>query len=72
MSEQEQLMDNLLNTDLEIIDVVRQLQQENWDSDSLKSQVGDLLKIRDEMVQKLTASSGHEHQCDCGHEHSHD
>jgi len=46
MSEQEQLMDNLLNVDLEIIDVVKELNQENWTSDSLKAQVGDLLKIR--------------------------
>ncbi|MDH3794477.1 MAG: hypothetical protein OER78_05310, partial [Nitrosopumilus sp.] len=53
MNEQEELMDNLLNVDLEIIDVVRELHQGNWDSVSLKQQVGDLLKIRDEMVQKL-------------------
>ena len=32
MSEQEQIMDNLLNVDLEIIDVIRELCQENWDS----------------------------------------
>lgn len=55
MNEQEQLMDNLLNVDLEIIDV-RELHQENWVSDSLKAQVGDLLKIRDEMVQKLMSA----------------
>ena len=53
MNEQEQLMDNLLNVDLEIIEHVRGLQEANWDSDSLKQQVGDLLKIRDEMVAKL-------------------
>jgi len=70
MNEQEQLMDNLLNIDLEIIDTVRALQQENWDSGSLKQQVGDLLKVRDDMVEKLMSSGGHEHQCDCGHEHS--
>jgi hypothetical protein len=29
MNEQEELMDNLLNVDLEIIDVVRELQQGN-------------------------------------------
>ncbi len=29
MNEQEQLMDNLLNVDLEIIDVVRELHKEN-------------------------------------------
>lgn len=72
MNEQEQLMDNLLNVDLEIIDVVRELSQGNWDSDSLKAQVGDLLKIRDEMVQKLMSTQGNDHQCDCGHGHSHE
>lgn len=71
MNEQEQLMDNLLNVDLEIIDVVRELHQGNWDSDSHKKQVGDLLKIRDEMVQKLVATKGEDHQCDCGHDHNH-
>jgi len=53
MSEQEQLMDNLLNLDLEIIDIVRDLHKENWNSDSLKTKIEDLLKIRDEMVVKL-------------------
>jgi len=72
MSEQEQLMDNLLNLDLEIIDTVRQLQEENWNSDSLKNQVGDSLKIRDEMVAKLMSLKGDDaHSCDCGHDHSH-
>ena len=52
MDTSEQLMDNLLNVDLEIIDVVRELHKSNWDSISLKQQVGDLLKIRDEMVQE--------------------
>ena len=70
MNEQEELMDNLLNVDLEIIDVVRELQQGNWDSASLKDQVGDLLKIRDEMVQKLVSIKGDEHSCDCGHDHA--
>lgn len=69
MNEQEQLMDNLLNIDLEIIDTVRALQQENWESGSLKQQVGDLLKVRDDMVEKLMSSGDHEHQCDCGHDH---
>lgn len=72
MNEQEQLMDNLLNVDLEIIDVVRELHQSNWDSVSLKEQVGDLLKIRDEMVQKLMSQKGDEHSCDCGHDHAHE
>ena len=72
MNEQEQLMDNLLNVDLEIIDVVRELHQGNWESDSNKKQVGDLLKIRDEMVQKLTSATNGNHQCDCGHDHHHE
>ncbi|MCV0400542.1 MAG: hypothetical protein K5777_00965 [Nitrosopumilus sp.] len=72
MNEQEQLMDNLLNVDLEIIDVVRELHQSDWDSVSLKEQVGDLLKIRDEMVQKLMSMKGDDHSCDCGHDHTHE
>jgi len=69
MSEQEELMDNLLNIDLEIIDNVRALQQENWASETLKNQVTDLLKIRDEMVVKLMSLRGNDHSCDCGHDH---
>ena len=72
MSEQEELMDNLLNLDLEIIDNVRSLQQENWASETLKNQVADLLKIRDEMVVKLMSLRGNDHSCDCGHDHSHE
>jgi hypothetical protein len=72
VNEQEELMDNLLNVDLEIIDVVRELQQGNWDSISLKQQVGDLLKIRDEMVQKLMSLKGDDGSCDCGHDHAHE
>jgi hypothetical protein len=72
MNEQEQLMDNLLNVDLEIIDVVRELHQGNWESDSHRKQVGDLLKIRDEMVQKLMTANESNHQCDCGHDHNHE
>ncbi|MCV0429972.1 hypothetical protein [Nitrosopumilus sp.] len=72
MNEQEQLMDNLLNIDLEIIDVVRELQQGHWDSISLKDQVGDLLKIRDEMVQTLMSMKSDDHSCDCGQDHSHE
>lgn len=68
MNEQEQLMDNLLNTDLEIVDTVRELRQQNWSSDSLKEKVGDLLNVRDEMVQKLM-SFNQDPQCDCGHQH---
>jgi len=69
MSEQEQLMDNLLNLDLEIIDAVRDLHKENWNSDSLKKQIGDLLKVRDDMVVKLMSFNDHDHSCDCGHDH---
>ena len=72
MNEQEELMDNLLNVDLEIIDVVRELQQGNWDSISLKQQVEDLLKIRDEMVQKLMSLKVDDNSCDCGHDHDHE
>jgi hypothetical protein len=70
MNEQEELMDNLLNIDLEIIDNVRALQQENWNSEKLKNQVTDLLKIRDGMVVKLMSLKGNEHSCDCGHDHN--
>ena len=72
MSEQEELMNNLLNVDLEIIDIVRALQQENWNSEQLKNQVTDLLKIRDEMVVKLMSLRGNDHSCDCGHDHAHE
>ncbi|MBT3329443.1 MAG: hypothetical protein HOE93_00335 [Nitrosopumilus sp.] len=69
MSEQEELMDNLLNIDLEIIENVRSLEKENWNSETLKNQVTDLLKIRDEMVVKLMSLKGNDHSCDCGHDH---
>ena len=59
-------MDNLLNIDLEIIDSVRALHEGNWDSGTLKQQVGEL-KIRDDMVEKLMSLKGHEHEC--GHNH---
>ena len=71
MSEQEQLMDNLLNVDLEIIDVIRELHKENWDSDNMKQKIGDLLKIRDEMVEKLMLFNDDGKSCDCGHDHHH-
>ena len=70
MSEQEELMDNLLNVDLEIIDTVRMLEQENWNSEKLKNQVTDLLKIHDELVGKIRSIQGDDHSCDCGHDHS--
>ena len=71
MSEQEQLMDNLLNIDLEIIDVIRELRQKNWDSETLKQKIGDLLKIRDEMVEKLMSFNEENNSCGCGHDHHH-
>ncbi|MCA9828586.1 MAG: hypothetical protein KC444_09430 [Nitrosopumilus sp.] len=69
MNDQEQIMDNLLNTDLEIIDVVRDLCHTNWDSPTLKQQVMDLLKLRDDMVQQLMSSKDDSHDCGCGHSH---
>ena len=72
MDTSEQLMDNLLNVDLEIIDVVRELHKSNWDSTSLKQQVGDLLKIRDEMVKELMSLKDDDSSCDCGSDHAHE
>jgi len=69
MTPQEHLMDNLLNIDLEIIDAVRALHEGNWDSGTLKQQVGDLLKIRDDMVEKLMSLKDTNHECGCGHDH---
>ena len=69
MNEQEELMDNLLNVDLEIIANVRALQKENWVSETLKIQVEDLLKIRDEMVVKSMSHKGNDSSCDCDHDH---
>ena len=60
------------NSKFEIVDVVRELHRGNWDSESLKQQVGDLLKIRDEMVQQLMSLKGDDHSCDCGHDHAHE
>mgnify|MGYP001590835291 FL=1 len=68
MGQQDEIMDNLLNVDLEIIDVVRSLHQENWDSETLKIQIVDLLKIRDEMVVKLMSLKENNSSCDCGHD----
>jgi hypothetical protein len=70
MSEQEELMDNILNVDLEIVETVRTLQQENWNTEVLKNQVTDLLKIHDDLVVKLRSLQGDDHSCDCGHDHS--
>ena len=69
MSEQEELMDTILNVDLEIVETVRTLQQENWNTEELKNQVTDLLKIHDELVGKMRSLHGDEHSCDCGHDH---
>ena len=69
MSEQEELMDNIMNVDLEIIETVRTLQQENWNTEELKNQVTDLLKIHDEIVGKLSALQGDDHSCGCSHDH---
>ena len=69
MSEQEELMDTILNVDLEIVETVRTLQQENWNTEELKNQVIDLLKIHDELVDKMRSPQGDDHPCDCGHDH---
>ena len=68
MSEQEELMDTILNVDLEIVETVRTLQQENWNTEELKNQVTDLLKIHDELVGKMRSLQGGDHSCDCGHD----
>ena len=69
MSDNEHLMDEILNSDVEIIETVRQLIQEGWDSETLKQQISDLLKIRDEMVAKLMTTENNHMECDCGHSH---
>ena len=69
MNEQEELMDTILNVDLEIVETVRTLQQENWNTEELKNQVTDLLKIHDELVAKMRSQQGDDHSCDCGHDH---
>jgi len=69
MNQQEELMDSILNTDLEIIETVRTLQQENWNNENLKNQVTDLLKIHDEMITKLRSLQSDNDSCGCGHDH---
>lgn len=61
MNQQEELMDNILNTDLEIIETVRTLEQGNWTDESLKNQVTDLLKIHDDMITKLRSLHDDDH-----------
>ena len=68
MNPQEELMDNILNTDLEIIETVRTLQEANWTDESLRNQVADLLKIHDDMITKLRSLKGDDHSCDCGND----
>ena len=70
MSEQEELMDNILTVDLEIVETVRTLQQENWNTETLKNQVTDLLKIHDDLVETIRSLKGDDPSCDCGHDHS--
>jgi len=70
VNQQEELMDSILNTDLEIIETVRSLQKENWNDENLKNQVTDLLKIHDETITKLRSLQSDDHGCDCGHDHS--
>ena len=70
MNEQEELMDTILNVDLEIVETVRTLQQENWNTEELKNQVTDLLKIHDELVGKMRSPQGDGPSCDCGHDHN--
>jgi uncharacterized protein YutD len=70
MSEHEELMDNILDVDFEIVETVRTLQQENWNTEALKNQVIDLLKIHDELVGKIRSLQGDDHSCDCGHDNS--
>ena len=69
MSDHEHLMDEILNSDVEIIETVRQLIQEDWDSETLKQQITDLLKIRDDMVAKLMTNGNNHVECDCSHNH---
>ena len=52
-----------------IVETVRTLQQENWNTEELKNQVTDLLKIHDELVGKMRSLQGDDHSCDCGHDH---
>ena len=69
MNQQEELMDSILNTDLEIIETIRTLQKEDWNGEDLKNQVTDLLKIHDDTITKLRSLQSGDDGCDCGHDH---
>tara|TARA_B110000438_G_scaffold225167_1_gene219178 strand:+ start:205 stop:417 length:213 start_codon:yes stop_codon:yes gene_type:complete len=69
VNEQEELMDNILNVDLEIVETVRTLQKEKWNTEALKNQVTDLLKIHDDLVIKMRSLQGDDNSCDCNHDH---
>ena len=69
MNQQEELMDSILNTDLEIIETIRTLQKEDWNGEDLKNQVTDLLKIHDDTITKLRSLQSGDDRCGCGHDH---
>ena len=69
MNQQEELMDSILNTDLEIIETIRTLQKEDWNGEDLKNQVTDLLKIHDDTITKLRSLQSSDDSCGCGHDH---
>lgn len=69
MNQQEELMDSILNTDLEIIETIRTLQKEDWNGEDLKNQVTDLLKIHDDTITKLRSLQSDDDSCGCGHDH---
>ena len=69
MNQQEELMDSILNTDLEIIETIRTLQKEDWNGEDLKNQITDLLQIHDETITKLRSLQSDDDSCGCGHDH---
>ena len=69
MNQQEELMDSILNTVLEIIETIRTLQKEDWNGEDLKNQVTDLLKIHDDTITKLRSLQSGDDSCGCGHDH---
>ena len=46
---------------LKLLKTVRTLQQENWNTEALKNQVIDLLKIHDELVGKIRSLQSDDH-----------